>query len=483
MTIEHKTLTIFRPVEEDPVVCSMLKLLRIGRNIGSSLKMLEDFTQEYARLFALLAGVTELAADPQVGTPWQNHLLNIILETENVFTLKAEAAPPAAMGQALKLGAARDLRYLQELFRIDAQSLLQSYAEKTSHMAAKNDDTGSPGEDLPSWTEFLPLPHPPLSALQILRHNMKKNLAAAEDWGEHIETLAGYFRSAGSGLFGKYQAFRWQAGAAGSIQKGGRFAGVPAHDADKLTGVPHPDSVRLVGIPHPDPVKLNELVDYEDPKQTVTENTERFLRGLPANNVLLYGDRGTGKSSTVKALLNEYAAKGLRIVELAKQDLGDFPALLEILQPRPHKFIVFIDDLSFADNEGEYRHLKAVLEGSLAVRPVNVLIYATSNRRHLVREYFSDRCDPADEVRSQDTVQEKLSLADRFGITVTYTAPDQEGYLAIVEAMVRQRNLVISSGELRELAVRWELRYNGRSGRTARQFVDWLEGKLAVETP
>lgn len=448
MTLQPKTLTVFRSIGEDVIFHSMLKLLRISRNTGTSQKILEEFALEYAQLFSLLAEVTELTAEPLVGSPWQNHLLNILLETENPFTRKSEAAPFAAMGPDLKQAAARDLRSLQELFRLDAPGLLRSYAEKAAHISAKNDNPESPGADLPSWMELQPLPDNcrpfPQQKLQI-----KKAFAAAEDWGTLTETLAGYFRSTGSGIFGKYRAFRWQ------TRSGG----------DSLTGIPCPDSVRL-----------SELVGYEDQKKTVTANTAGFVNGLPANNILLYGDRGTGKSSTVKALLQEYGEHGLRIVEVAKHDLGGFPQLLSILQLRPQRFVVFIDDLSFDENEGDYRHLKAVLEGSLSARPSNVLIYATSNRRHLIREFFSDRQDPTDEIRSQDTVQEKLSLADRFGLTVTYTTPDQDCYLAIVEAMVTQRGLKISAGELRELAVRWELRYNGRSGRTARQFVDWLEG-------
>lgn len=448
MNLQINNLSLFRPVEEDEIFHRMLKLIKLSRNIGSSLNMLREFTGEYARLFALLAESAELSTEPVVGSPWQNHLLNLILDSENTFSRKAEAAPPEAMGPTLKLAAAKDLRCLQELYQIDAQKLLQSYADKTSPMV--KEDSNLACEELLSWSEGLqPLPSGQLTALQVRRHEMKKALALAEDWGEAADRLAAFFRFTGSGIFGRYPAFRWVVGPAGG---------------------------RLIGILQPDAVRLGDLIGCEDQKQVVTENTARFIRSLPANNVLLYGDRGTGKSSTVKALLREYTADGLRIVEVARQDLGSLPDLISILQPRTQKFIIFIDDLSFDDHEGEYRHLKAVLEGSLAARPANVLLYATSNRRHLIREFFSDRPEPSDEIRSQDTVQEKLSLADRFGLTVTYTTPDQDSYLAIVEAMVRQRGLAVAPGELREMAVRWELRYNGRSGRTARQFVDWLEG-------
>ncbi|MCL6635108.1 MAG: ATP-binding protein [Peptococcaceae bacterium] len=203
-------------------------------------------------------------------------------------------------------------------------------------------------------------------------------------------------------------------------------------------------------------------------------------RILPANNVLLYGDRGTGKSSTVKALLNHYRDRGLRLVEVAKGDLNGFALIARQLRDRPQRFIIFVDDLSFEESEVAYKELKAVLEGGLESRPANVLIYATSNRRHLVREHFSDRAAPAGpdgEVRGNDTVQEKLSLADRFGITVLFTSPDRALYLDIVRGLAKQRGISLAEGELERRALLWEAWHNGRSGRTARQFVDQISGR------
>jgi hypothetical protein len=211
----------------------------------------------------------------------------------------------------------------------------------------------------------------------------------------------------------------------------------------------------------------------------VVHNTEKFLRGLPAVNILLYGARGTGKSSTVKALLHAYGSRGLRLIELPKKYLGDYQEILKILATRPQKFIIFIDDLSFEEDEVEYKELKGLLEGSLQVRPANVLVYATSNRRHLVKEFFADRAPNAGgEVRLQDTVQEKLSLAERFGLTVIFPSPDQEQYLAIVGELARKAGLQIAPAELRRRALQWALYQNGTSGRTARQFVDYLRGEL-----
>jgi predicted AAA+ superfamily ATPase len=237
----------------------------------------------------------------------------------------------------------------------------------------------------------------------------------------------------------------------------------------------------LRGIEVPDPIRLSDFIGYEQERLEVIENTEKFLKGLPANNVLLYGDRGTGKSSTVKAIVNEYREMGLRIIEIPRKHLVDFPAVIRQIKGRKCKFIIFVDDLAFEDSEESYTVLKSILEGGVENRPDNVLIYATSNRRHLIKEKFSDRAgfrsdDPDDEIRAQDTMQEKLSLSERFGITVIFSSPDKKRYLGIVEGLAAQRGINIDRDRLQKEAMKWELMYNGRSARTAKQFVDWLEG-------
>jgi predicted AAA+ superfamily ATPase len=205
------------------------------------------------------------------------------------------------------------------------------------------------------------------------------------------------------------------------------------------------------------------------------------LKGFPTNNVLLYGDRGTGKSSTVKAILNEYHTQGLRMLEVPKAYLADFPLIIRHLKNRTQKFIIFVDDLVFGDNEETYTSLKAVLEGGLESKTPNILIYATSNRRHLIKEYFSERAglqssNHDEEVHAGDSMQEKLSLADRFGISVVFSSPNQNRYLKIVKGIAARRNLDIDQERLHREALQWALWYNGRSARTARQFVDWIEG-------
>jgi predicted AAA+ superfamily ATPase len=234
-------------------------------------------------------------------------------------------------------------------------------------------------------------------------------------------------------------------------------------------------------VPDPDLVRLADLVGYERVREPLLTNTEHFLAGLPAHHALLYGLPGTGKSSTVKAVLNEYAGRGLRLVEVAKEDLKSLPQVLEILRHRAPRFVLFVDDLSFEEHEVEYKALKALLEGSVEEPPENVRVYATSNRRNLIRERFSDRDEggTGDDVHARDTMQEKLSLSARFGLRVTFPTPDQRKYLEIVAGLARRRGIKMPEEELRERAILWDRWHAGRSGRTARQFVDELEAGLA----
>jgi predicted AAA+ superfamily ATPase len=204
-----------------------------------------------------------------------------------------------------------------------------------------------------------------------------------------------------------------------------------------------------------------------------------------ALHVLLYGSRGSGKSSLVKALLNEYSDRNLRILEVAKSELKELPEIVEQLRGKPQKFIIFVDDLSFEEDDDAFKALKVVLEGNLTARPQNVVVYATSNRRHLIREFFADRPAAAkanDEVHAWDTMQEKLSFSDRFGLTLTFEAADQKTYLQIVRHLAAQAGINIRQEDLEYQALQWATRHNGRSGRTARQFVDFLKADVAVSS-
>lgn len=229
---------------------------------------------------------------------------------------------------------------------------------------------------------------------------------------------------------------------------------------------------KITPVCHPDPISLSSLVDYKREQGIIMDNTRALLSGKPAANILLTGDAGTGKSSTVKAIVNELWEEGLRILEVRKEQLHSIPALLDELNANPLKFILFIDDLSFGKDDDNYSALKAILEGSVSAKSQNVVIYATSNRRHLVKESFTDR--EGDDIHFNDTLQEVLSLSDRFGIRITFCRPDKATYLDIVRSLAVQRGLDFEPETLYMEAERFALERGGRSPRAARQFVDSL---------
>ncbi len=240
----------------------------------------------------------------------------------------------------------------------------------------------------------------------------------------------------------------------------------------------------LEPIVHPDLADLDDLFGLDREIGILGRNTLQFVRGMPANNVLIWGERGTGKSSVVKGLLGRFAGEGLRMIEVRRQDLTDLPDIVERLWDRPERFVLFCDDLSFLEDESVYLELKALLEGSLSARPDNVLVYATSNRRHLMPEKLADntfRFSPDDdEIHPQETVEEKVSLSDRFGLSIGFYRITQDTYFRIVRHLASQRGLDMDAGLLRRESLRWLQRASGRSGRVARQFVDDLEGRLKL---
>ena len=376
----------------------------------------------FGRLWEGLA----LEQEPLLPDAWQSHLVGRLLDEEKPFALGAERGEisPALIEQAR-----RDLRTLRELFELEAEALVRMVEDAVPELGGVWVPWKNPGHR----DEASP------------RHAVARKLAATEDWGGCVGLLADHFALHGAGRFGRHRAFRWRDGV-------------------------------LDAVPEPDPVSLAELVGYEREREPLLRNTERFLAGLPAHHALLYGLPGTGKSSTIKAVVNEYADRGLRLVEVTKENLGALPQVLEMLRGRGVRFILFVDDLSFEEHEVEYKSLKALLEGSVEQPPENVRVYATSNRRNLVRERFSER---EDDVHARDTVEERLSLAARFGLRLTFPAPDQQRYLGIVTGLARQRSIKIPDGELIERAILWDRWHAGRSGRTARQFVDELEAELA----
>ncbi|MCX7794375.1 MAG: ATP-binding protein [Thermodesulfovibrionales bacterium] len=236
----------------------------------------------------------------------------------------------------------------------------------------------------------------------------------------------------------------------------------------------------ITGIEKPDPVRFSELKGIDWIIERLRQNTEQFLRGLPHNNVLLYGPRGTGKSSSVKALLNEYHSRGLRMIEIPRDLLFYISEVWEILKKRREKFIIFCDDLSFDEEERSYKTLKAVLEGGLETKPENIAIYATSNRRHIVPERVKENLPDIseNELHPRESLEEKLSLSDRFGLRLGFYSFDQETYLEIISNYISLRNIRVNFESLKKEAIQWALSHGSFSGRTARQFVDDLEGRI-----
>ncbi len=235
------------------------------------------------------------------------------------------------------------------------------------------------------------------------------------------------------------------------------------------------ESGEIVPVEHPDPIDFDSLVEYRLEREKVLENTEALLNGRPAANILLTGDAGTGKSSTVKAVCNRFYSEGLRLIEIRQTQLTVIPRILNELSTNPLKFILFIDDLSFLKDDENFNVFKAVLEGSVSTKSENVVIYATSNRRHIIKETFSDR--EGDEIHKNDTVQELISLSARFGMHITFSKPNRETYLKIAKALAKKNELDISDTELELLAERFALEKGGRSPRYARQLIDELVSK------
>lgn len=448
LSVQSRALTLFRRVLEDEVGERLCQTLEFLANGESTTAQEESYAvDEFAEAAALLLDEAISLTEEPVGDLWQNHLLNRLLLDTNLLSSAAERGQGTTLNPSLREKARSELGVLQALFHCSLDQLQQALKQTCPEHAAALSEvwTGWKGVTLASVGA---------SATQQRTHLLKSQLAGASDWVELLSELLEHYAQTGTGLFGQYKAFRW-------VTREG-------------TGL-------LEGIPTPDPVRVDDLIGYDAEKALVIRNTSLFVHGAPGNNVLLYGDSGTGKSSMVKALLNTFADQGLRLIEVPKERLEDFPYITRLLAGRRERFIIFVDDLSFEETETEYKALKAALEGSLEARPDNVLVYATSNRRHLIREYFGDRPTPGiDEIHPGDTSQEKLSLADRFGLRVGFRATSQDQYFDIVDALAERAGLNISQKELRSSALQWAQWQNGFSGRSARQFVNDLIGAAAA---
>lgn len=357
------------------------------------------------------------------GNLFNSLLTNLLINNENSFTLALERK--TEISPNLKNVVMEDFKIIYEMFNSDFSSLTLRYQELINNF----------------------IPSKPIINQELFEvsNTLQTNLTACKNVEEFYDVLNSFFSIYGVGKYGLNKAFRYE-------------------------------NNQICPIIHIGNGRLDQLIGYETQKQQLKQNTEAFLSGKKANNVLLYGDSGTGKSSSIKALLNEYYKDGLRMIEVYKHQFKYLPRIIQELQSRSYKFILFMDDLSFEEFEIEYKYLKAVIEGGLEKKPDNILIYATSNRRHLVKQTWSDRQDQ-DEININDAKQEKTSLSSRFGVKILYTHPNRQNYLNIIDGLAKQYDLKINQEELHQKALTWEIRHGGFSGRTAKQFINAMLGK------
>ncbi len=374
------------------------------------------------------------------GNLWHCYLTNLLVNNENSYSCACEMRGEVE-GSINEL-VLHDIAIFKEFFDYDFTEMMEVLkAPEFSVVLAYE----GPSEDSKVYNRRI------RDRICTLAQHFVKN----EDAAAMKVTLTQFYREYGVGDLGLHKAFR------------------VAHTEKGTTIVP------IRNIAH---VYLDDLVGYEIPKQKLRDNTEAFVEGRRANNCLLFGDAGTGKSSCVKAIANEYYDKGLRIIEMYKHQFQDLNAVIAQVKNRNYKFIIYMDDLSFEDFEVEYKYLKALIEGGLEKKPANVLIYATSNRRHLIRENYSDKADRRDEdMHAGDTVQEKLSLVYRFGVTIFFGSPDKKQFQQIVKTLADRNGLKVPEEDLFLLANKWELSHGGLSGRTAQQFIDFLLGQCGKE--
>lgn len=369
---------------------------------------------------------------------WQDYLAFLLVTAENPFSITCEKV--GAREGTVNQFAKNDFRIFKALFDYDFKPL---EAELEINCFSVISDYKAIDKSSSRYNKSVS------EKVRLLSEQIKNS----KDEDEIFHYVTDFYKNYGVGIFGLNKAFR--------IRK-------------------ETKDLEIVPITNTQDVLLSDLVGYELQKKKLIDNTRAFVEGRKANNVLLFGDSGTGKSTSVKAILNEFYPEGLRMIEIYKHQFEDLSAVIARIKNRNYKFIIYMDDLSFEEFEIEYKYLKAVIEGGLETKPDNVLIYATSNRRHLIRETWNDRSDieKTEEIHRSDTMEEKLSLVARFGVTISFMSPSQKEFFDIVETLAaRQGNLNLTKDQLYAEANRWELSHGGMSGRTAQQFINYLAGQ------
>ncbi len=425
----EQELILYRDFTEGKLLSDMIYLMENFQN--------PDWKTEEKRALAYenLHGLMEMAGEYGFsGNLWHCYLTNLLVNKENSYSKACEIRGylEGTMNEAVL----HDIEIFKALFDYDFSAMIADLEIKPFELAFHYKASRQESKVYNSR----------------IRDRIMTLTARFEeaDSGEEMkEYLTEFYKEYGVGKFGLHKAFRIQ-----RIQ----------------------EEVQIVPILNIAHVYLEDLVGYEIAKQKLIDNTEAFVYGRKANNCLLFGDAGTGKSSCIKAIANRYYEDGLRIIEVYKHQFQDLNQVISQIKNRNYKFIIYMDDLSFEEFEIEYKYLKAIIEGGLEKKPGNVLIYATSNRRHLIRENFSDKEGRRDMLHASDTVQEKLSLVSRFGVTIFFSSPDKREFEHIVKVLAKRNDITMKEEELLLEANKWELAHGGLSGRTAQQFIDYLLG-------
>ncbi|MCR5388686.1 MAG: ATP-binding protein [Lachnospiraceae bacterium] len=396
----------------------------------------EIIAEIYAQVKRILTVGTDFGFNDNL---WANYLTYRLMTDENPFTLTCEKLGAGKDG-SVNTFAKNDFDCFIKLMKYDFTEL-----EKTLGINCFS-----------VLTDYNAISKPELmynkSVSERVR-DLSKKLLAAKDADEFFDIVTDFYKSYGVGMYGLNKAFR-------------------------IRDFENSHKVELKPITNMEEVFLSDLVGYELQKKKLWDNTKAFVDGKPCNNVLLFGDSGTGKSTSVKAIVNEFYSEGLRMIEIYKHQFKSLSTVISMIKNRNYRFIIYMDDLSFEEFEIEYKFLKAVIEGGVETKPENVLIYATSNRRHLIKETWDDRNDVKVDngMHKSDTMEEKLSLVHRFGVTINYSKPSQKEYFAIANELAKKAGITMTEAEINAEANKWELSHGGISGRTARQFIDYLAG-------
>ena len=427
-------LLLYGDMDEDSILMELCNICREVKKENFEKDIL--VTNIYKQIKKLLETATDYAFDKNL---WHNYLTYLLITNENPFTITCEKA--GAKEGSVNLFAKSDFKIFKQLFDYDF-----SYIEEKL------------GIDCFSViTDYHAIVKPELMYNKNVSEKVRglsEKLELANDENDFFDIITSFYKDYGIGMFGLNKAFRIKSNENGDISF------LPINNMDKVV--------------------LDDLIGYEIQKQKLIDNTKAFVEGRKANNCLLFGDSGTGKSTSIKAIVNEFYEEGLRMIEIYKHQFKDLSNLISVIKNRNYKFIIYMDDLSFEEFETEYKFLKAVIEGGVETKPDNILIYATSNRRHLIKETWNDRNDMEVEngMHKSDTMQEKLSLVNRFGVTINFSKPSQKEYFEIVKEMAHKLNISMSDEELCNKANAWELSHGGISGRTAKQFINYISGTV-----